>query len=111
MNKKQIEKLQIITRELFMGGPKVVFSSHSLTILTSFFYQELIKTSTQGDDSVNELLEYWKSNVLDFRQQLLDSAISGNSFVTIKGIKIPLIREDDAIKGKEKCPPGPEDIA
>lgn len=107
MTKQQFEKgIQLLNQALDQGE-SVIYTGKSLNYLINHFSSQLIENWTQDDD-IDKLLPYWEGKVEGFKAEVIESAKNENSFASLDGFSVPLVRETIALKIIDHCPPPPE---
>ncbi|MEM7102837.1 MAG: hypothetical protein AAF502_06905 [Bacteroidota bacterium] len=107
MEKQHFERIKELLTKLVFAEEERMFSGRSLkTIITHF--SDMLNTNLNDNDSsgqVDAMLNHWESNIDALIENLTQSAKEGNSYINVQGRSVLLIREGDAEKTKDLCPP------
>lgn len=111
MKRSQFEKINDLLNQLLINEQPVLFSGQSLNIIINHFSEELKKERwNRSKKDLDKLLKYWENNIQKFKDNLFKSARDADSFTQFNGQRTIMVREDDAIKSTNLCPPGPKEL-
>lgn len=105
MAREDLRKLlQVVQQLAHDPEERVAFTGRSIADISKFLEQEM---EEHPELKEKQFVAAWAKNVRNFRAQLLESARSGQSIVTINGRSAPLIRETDTASATSKSHKGP----